>query len=123
MPAQRDDADHGEWDVVVIGTGMGGATLGRALADRGHRVLFVERGRDLRPSAEGVIRGRFVEDSPAYRALDASARRNQLAMGGRAWEAVSDGLRGDEFVPFLGHAPADPPASMEWCWSVCFQPI
>ena len=32
------------WDVVVIGTGMGGGTLGRALAERGLSVLFVEKG-------------------------------------------------------------------------------
>lgn len=33
------------WDVIVIGTGMGGATLGRAMAEQGRRVLFVEKGR------------------------------------------------------------------------------
>ena len=32
------------WDVVVIGTGMGGGTLGRALAEAGKKVLFVEKG-------------------------------------------------------------------------------
>lgn len=32
------------WDVIVIGTGMGGGTLGRALAERGLSVLFVEKG-------------------------------------------------------------------------------
>ena len=32
------------WDVVVIGTGMGGGTLGRALAEAGQKVLFVEKG-------------------------------------------------------------------------------
>lgn len=33
------------WDVVVIGTGVGGATLGRAMAEQGRSVLFVEKGR------------------------------------------------------------------------------
>ncbi len=33
-----------EWDVVIVGTGMGGATLGYALARQGLAVLFVERG-------------------------------------------------------------------------------
>jgi choline dehydrogenase-like flavoprotein len=33
-----------EWDVAVIGTGMGGATLGYGLAKRGRRVLFIEKG-------------------------------------------------------------------------------
>jgi choline dehydrogenase-like flavoprotein len=32
------------WDVVIVGTGMGGATLGYALAAAGQRVLFVEKG-------------------------------------------------------------------------------
>jgi choline dehydrogenase-like flavoprotein len=31
-------------DVAVIGAGMGGGTIGHALAERGHRVLFLERG-------------------------------------------------------------------------------
>lgn len=33
-----------EWDVAVIGTGMGGATAGYELARLGHRVLFIEKG-------------------------------------------------------------------------------
>ncbi|KNG93542.1 GMC oxidoreductase [Pseudaestuariivita atlantica] len=33
-----------DWDVVVIGTGMGGGTMGRALAEAGLKVLFVEKG-------------------------------------------------------------------------------
>ena len=32
------------WDIVVIGTGMGGATAGHELAMAGHRVLFLEKG-------------------------------------------------------------------------------
>ena len=32
------------WDVIVIGTGMGGGTIGRALAEKGLSVLFVEKG-------------------------------------------------------------------------------
>ena len=34
------------WDVIVIGTGVGGGTIGRALAERGQSVLFVEQGPD-----------------------------------------------------------------------------
>lgn len=36
-----------EWDAVIVGTGMGGATLGAALAKQGHKVLFVEKGHFL----------------------------------------------------------------------------
>ncbi|GAA6181774.1 GMC family oxidoreductase [Shimia sp. NS0008-38b] len=33
-----------DWDVIVIGTGIGGGTVGRHLAEQGLSVLFVERG-------------------------------------------------------------------------------
>lgn len=33
-----------EWDVIVIGTGIGGGTIGRRLAEQGLSVLFVEKG-------------------------------------------------------------------------------
>jgi len=33
-----------DWDVIVIGTGMGGGTVGRRLAEKGLSVLFLERG-------------------------------------------------------------------------------
>lgn len=36
-----------EWDVVVVGTGMGGSNVGFELAKRGHRVLFIEKGKYL----------------------------------------------------------------------------
>lgn len=32
------------WDAIVIGTGIGGGTAGRALAEAGLRVLFIEKG-------------------------------------------------------------------------------
>ena len=33
------------WDALIIGTGIGGGTIGRALAEAGMKVLFVEKGR------------------------------------------------------------------------------
>ena len=33
------------WDVIIVGTGMGGATAGHALARQGLKVLFVDKGR------------------------------------------------------------------------------
>ena len=42
-----DDPESIEWDVVVVGTGMGGATAGYALAKAGRSVLFLEKGRFL----------------------------------------------------------------------------
>ena len=37
-------------DVIIIGSGMGGATLAAALAPTGRRILILERGEHLRPS-------------------------------------------------------------------------
>jgi len=35
-----------KWDVIVVGTGVGGGTVGRALAEAGKKVLFVEFGKE-----------------------------------------------------------------------------
>ena len=44
-----------DWDVVVVGTGMGGGILGRALAEAGLRVLFLEKGvADHRKAENGL---------------------------------------------------------------------
>lgn len=40
-PAQ---AQKSQWDVIVIGTGMGGGVAGRRLAEKGAKVLFIEKG-------------------------------------------------------------------------------
>ncbi len=40
-----------ECDVVVIGTGAGGAVVGKELAERGHAVVFVEEGEHYRRDA------------------------------------------------------------------------
>jgi choline dehydrogenase-like flavoprotein len=41
------------WDVIIIGTGVGGATIGRSLALEGLSVLFLEKGGRIDPSDEG----------------------------------------------------------------------
>jgi choline dehydrogenase-like flavoprotein len=40
------------WDVIIIGTGVGGATVGRSLALGGLSVLFLEKGCRIGPSNE-----------------------------------------------------------------------
>lgn len=55
-------------DVIIIGSGMGGSTLAAALAPTGRRILILERGDHLRPSAadrddEAIFgRGHFRPD-------------------------------------------------------------
>jgi choline dehydrogenase-like flavoprotein len=45
-------ADSQHWDVIIIGTGVGGATVGRSLALVGLSVLFLEKGGRINPSEE-----------------------------------------------------------------------
>jgi choline dehydrogenase-like flavoprotein len=42
-----EDPRRDDWDAIVIGTGMGGSTIGYELARRGRRILFLEKGRLL----------------------------------------------------------------------------
>lgn len=39
-----DGAKDADWDAIIVGTGLGGATAGARLAQAGLRVLFLERG-------------------------------------------------------------------------------
>jgi choline dehydrogenase-like flavoprotein len=48
------DPEREEWDVIVVGTGMGGGTVGYELARRGRRVLFLEKGRLLHGDAKSA---------------------------------------------------------------------
>lgn len=52
-----ENPEHNEWDVIVIGTGMGGSTIGYELARRGRRVLFLEKGKFIHggPDAIGAL--------------------------------------------------------------------
>jgi choline dehydrogenase-like flavoprotein len=49
--AEHDANETIECDVVVVGTGAGGAVVGKELADRGHAVVFVEEGGHHRRNA------------------------------------------------------------------------
>ena len=39
-------------DVIIVGSGMGGATLAAVLAPTGRNIVILERGEHLRPSAQ-----------------------------------------------------------------------
>jgi choline dehydrogenase-like flavoprotein len=88
------------WDLIVAGTGPGGATLGYALTAPDRRILFLERGPDLRFG--NALRGQLVEDLPGLRNLSDSEYRRRLADGGRMVEAIEDVTRGDRFLPHIG---------------------
>ena len=88
---------HDGWDAIVIGTGIGGATLGHALASAGWRVLFCEKGRDRAASIDH--RGDYAERFPG-----ASARLSGvLSAAGRTSEIIIDRSGADvPFIPFTG---------------------
>ena len=88
-----------EWDAVVVGTGMGGATLGHALSCAGWRVLFVEMGRSSLQDAP-ALRGGYVEMASRERPPGGA----ELAAAGRFPEAIRDlsAPRERAFIPFIG---------------------
>lgn len=93
------------WDVVVVGTGMGGATLGLALARAGRRVLFLEQGDTGVGAGEGGLRGRYPELEPPRRGgVLGEADRELLHAAGREAGIVIDrsAARERRFVPYVG---------------------
>lgn len=92
-----------EWDVIVVGTGMGGATLGHRLADAGKKVLFCELGSP--PEQDNSLRGQYPELAAGRRGavLDAS-HEAELLQAGRSIDTVVDESSGRArpFVPFTG---------------------
>ena len=55
-----------QWDVIVIGAGLGGGVVGRRLAEQGLSVLFVERG-PFGPRTEQQQLRTDIEDPNARR--------------------------------------------------------
>lgn len=88
-----------EWDAVVIGTGVGGATLGYALARAGERVLFLERGENYLGNPR-ALRGDYMETLAAS-APDSSEEDN-FRNGGRWRGEIFDAAQNRYFRPFLG---------------------
>lgn len=98
----------GDWDDLIIGSGMGGATLAAALAPTGRRVLIVERGERLPDSPEArdataiFRRGHF---RPKETWLDAEGRPfnpgNYAFVGGNTkfYGAVLLRYRAEDFRP------------------------
>jgi choline dehydrogenase-like flavoprotein len=92
-----------DWDVIVIGTGMGGATLGYALARAGKRVLFCERGRSTLTD-DMVLCGDYAETFFSKAAVPAEAHREILERAGRYADVIEDRSqrRARSYIPFIG---------------------
>lgn len=104
------DAASQRWDAIVVGTGVGGATFGLAMARAGKRVLFCERGlRRPAIAAQGdaAPHEAYPESSLAgHRPAQTPMARAVLRRAGRQADALQDesssGQRHRSFIPFIG---------------------
>ncbi|OBB91090.1 GMC oxidoreductase [Mycobacterium sp. 852002-40037_SCH5390672] len=98
------EAERRVWDVIVVGTGMGGGMFGYSLARSGRSVLFVEKGRSTLPGAPGTIRSLMPEVAEPKACRSPETYYDVLARSGRSTDEVEDisGRSPHRFVPFLG---------------------
>ena len=98
------EAERVMWDVIVVGTGMGGGMLGYRLARSGRRVLFVEKGRSTLPGAPGTIRSSEPEVAEPLASRSIEAYHDALARAGRSTDEVEylSGRSSRRFLPYLG---------------------
>ncbi len=98
------EAELVTWDVIVIGTGMGGGVLGHRLARAGRRVLYVEKGRSTLPGVPGTIRAAVPELAQPRASRSTATHYDALARAGRSTDEVEDtsGRYPKRFVPFIG---------------------
>lgn len=100
------DPEKVDWDVVIVGTGMGGGTLGLELARAGRRILWIERGRSHlhRDQPEKAIFGETVERHAQRMGWNDRARKAALALGGRNRDVFEDVTKAKpkRFIPDLG---------------------
>jgi choline dehydrogenase-like flavoprotein len=94
---RREDMPLDGWDVVIIGTGMGGSTLGYSLASRGRSVLFLERG----PARHAVGEQAGSTAPSGASALVATSRKDVLLRDGQWPEPLRQQLNGREPQAFL----------------------
>ncbi len=80
-------AEETLWDAVIVGTGMGGGTLGYALARMGLKVLFLERGAAQTRFPKKVNAGRM------RRILGIESRESMIQATGR-WGVKATLVRG-----------------------------
>lgn len=92
-----------EWDVIIVGTGIGGGTLGYALAKAGKSVLFCEKGRS-HLSANVALRGDYAETFFPRPEVPQPKHREILTRAGRCFDEIEDlsGKRSRRFIPFIG---------------------
>jgi len=92
-----------QWDAIVVGTGMGGATCGYRLAKSGYRVLFCEQGASLLDNPK-ALRGDYAEQFFVPPAVPDLLHQDTLLAAGRWCDPLED-LSGPvprRFIPYIG---------------------
>ncbi len=84
------DPERQTWDAIVVGAGMGGGTLGYALAAAGQKVLFVEKGASTLFSNPSAIRGCYPDDVLHFDRLPQAEQVRQLVAAGRSVDEIED---------------------------------
>lgn len=84
------EAERVFWDAIVVGTGMGGGTLGYSLARSGRRVLFIEQGRSTLPGVPGTIRAAMPELAEPLACRSVEGYQDALARAGRSTDEIED---------------------------------
>lgn len=92
------------WDAVVIGTGIGGGTLGRPLAEAGQKVLFVERGPAGPRSARNGLSEVFIPEARLARGLWPEPLHATVDRSGKRLLRAARGRAGGQFGVLRGHA-------------------
>jgi choline dehydrogenase-like flavoprotein len=91
-----------QWDVIIIGTGMGGAVIGYSLAKAGIKVLFCEKGKSY--SKKTAIRGDYAENFFPHPEVPGEMHRDILLRAGRWTDEIMDvsARKVRRFIPFIG---------------------
>ncbi len=92
-----------EWDIIIIGAGMGGAVVGYALAGAGKSVLFCEKGKS-HLNNNLSLKGDYAENFFPRLKNSNLMRKEILAQTGRWNEKIEDvsSNRSRGFIPFIG---------------------
>ena len=97
------DPNAHEWDVIIFGAGMAGATLGYALAKAGKKVLFCEQGGSYLTDVQS-LKGDYAETFFDWPEAPQPKHKETLQRASRWWDEIDDvsNVAPRSFIPFIG---------------------
>lgn len=99
------DLQETYWDYIIVGTGIGGATLGYGLAGLNKKILYLEKGLSESNQNLPLIKGQFPEDQLSSFEKLTTQDLEILKRAGRFTQTVTDTSHSHNpqtFVPLLG---------------------